>query len=112
MAELRARSYAGGVLVAIKDALGNGQYAQGVYTPGTVTATVTSVPSDTNTVTLKAANANRRRLILYNDSTAVLYVKLGTGASATDFSFPLPANTLYEFPQPEPYTGIVDRKST
>lgn len=47
-------------------------------------ATVTSVASSASSVTLIAANANRKRLIITNNSTAILYVLLGGGtATAT-----------------------------
>lgn len=40
-----------------------------------------------------AANPNRRWFLIQNLDTHVLYVKLGTGASATDFNFVLKAGT-------------------
>jgi hypothetical protein len=108
MPTLRSRDYANGVPMAIREtASGSGQYSQGVHTPGTTQATVTTVAADVNTVTLKAANPNRRRLIIYNDSTAVLYIKQGTGASNTDYTFPVPSGAIVQWEPPEPYTGIV-----
>jgi len=108
MAELKARSYPGGVTMGIKEtSSGSGQYSQATHTPGTTQATVTSVASSTSAVTLAAANANRRRLIIYNDSTAVLYVKQGSGASPTDYTFPVPSNAIVQWEPPEVWTGIL-----
>lgn len=71
------------------------------------TATVSRVSASATAVTLLAANANRRRVIIYNDSTAVLRVKLGSAASATDYTYRLGAGDTYESPTDWVYTGIV-----
>jgi len=58
-------------------------------------------------VTLKAANANRKGLMIYNDATgATLSIKLGATASATSFTVKLVAGAYYEVPYG--YTGIID----
>lgn len=55
-------------------------------------ASVTNITSAAANTLLKAANAARVGLIIANDSTAILYILLGTGtASATNYSFALPA---------------------
>jgi len=70
------------------------------------TAAGTSV-SDTNvSTTLLAANANRLGATIYNDSTAILYVKFGTTASATDFTVQMNTEDYYEIPFR--YTGRLD----
>ena len=71
------------------------------------TATVSRVSASATAVTLLAANTNRRRVIIYNDSTAVLRVKLGSAASATDYTYRLGAGDTYESPTDWVYTGIV-----
>ena len=71
------------------------------------TATVSRVSASATAVTLIAANANRRRVIIYNDSTAVLRVKLGSAASATSYTYRLGAGDTYESPTDWVYTGIV-----
>lgn len=53
---------------------------------------VTRVPDTASSVELLAANAKRREVIIYNDSTAVLYVKFGTVATSTDFTIKLQAD--------------------
>jgi hypothetical protein len=67
-------------------------------------ATVTQVTSSTGSVTLKAANAARIGLSIYNDSTQVLYVKFGSGASSTTYTVKMVAGSYYEAPYG--YTGI------
>lgn len=70
------------------------------------TATLANVASSATNVTLfAAANANARTI--YNDSTAVLYVKFGATASTTSYTVQIASQGYYEFPQPV-YTGQVD----
>jgi len=67
---------------------------------------VTTRPATSTTVaTLKAANTARKGLTVYNEGTALLYVNLGPGASATNYTYAMPANAYYEVPYG--YTGIV-----
>lgn len=70
------------------------------------TATVTSVASSASNVTLLSANAARLGVSIYNDSTQVLYIKLGTTASSTSFTVQLTSNGVYEVPFN--YTGRID----
>ena len=71
------------------------------------TSTVTSVVSAAVSTSILASNANRRMAILFNDCDKAVYVKLGTTASTTSFSYKLsPAQTL-ELPIPL-YTGAID----
>lgn len=57
---------------------------------------VTSV-SDLDTVqTLLASNTDRKGFSIHNDSTAILYVKLGSGASTSSFSFRITPQGYYE----------------
>jgi formylmethanofuran dehydrogenase subunit C len=82
----------------------------------TVDGSVTNTPQSNNTasvtnasvgsgvaVTLAASNASRLKLIVHNE-TGTLYVKLGTGASSTSYSYRLTANDRIEVEQ---YTGDV-----
>jgi hypothetical protein len=61
-------------------------------------AEVTSVPSSTGAVELAGANPDRRGLSVYNASTAVLYLKYGSGASSSSYTVAVPASALYELP--------------
>lgn len=71
------------------------------------TSSVTSVTSAATSTSILASNASRRMAIMVNDSNRNVYVKLGTTASTTSFSYKLaPAQTL-ELPSPV-YTGAID----
>jgi len=70
--------------------------------------TPTQVACSTTSATLKASNASRKGLVIYNDAAVALYVKFGATASSTSFTVKLPAGTVYEISGPEIYTGIVD----
>ena len=68
------------------------------------TATLANVSGSASSVTLQAANTARRALVIVNDSSATLYVKYGSPASNTSFTYKLLAGeTIRE----EVYTGIV-----
>jgi len=69
------------------------------------TSTTARVATSTTVATLRAANTARKGLTVFNESGAVLYVKLGSAASATDYTYAAPANGYYEVPYG--YTGIV-----
>jgi hypothetical protein len=71
----------------------------------TTTATVTSVAAAVASTQILAANAARRGASLYNDSTAELKLKLGTGASATSFSVDMLPGSYFEVPFG--YTGVL-----
>jgi hypothetical protein len=71
-------------------------------------ATVTSVAASTSAVTLFALQPDDvSGRMIYNDSSATLYVKFGSGASTTDFTVKIPADTYFEIPGPDPYDGQV-----
>ncbi len=75
-------------------------------TSGNQSATVTSVASSASSVNLFAAGKVNGRSI-YNDSTAVLYVKFGATASTSSYTLQIPAGGFFEFPVPM-YNGQVD----
>jgi hypothetical protein len=77
-----------------------------IYLPKATGTTVTSVADSATVQTLVASNAARKMLIICNDSTQTLYVKLGSAASLADFSYKLLPNGHLELPSPM-YTGIV-----
>src|ERR1019366_9147686 len=74
------------------------------------TATSSNVASSATNVELLAANAARKGATIYNDSTQVLYVKLGTTASTSSYAVQLAAagnlGSYYEIPFG--YTGEID----
>lgn len=63
------------------------------------TATRTSVTSTvTNGTTLLAANVLRIGATVYNESTAILYLALGSAGTTTDYTAQLQAGAFYEVP--------------
>lgn len=69
------------------------------------TGTLTNVSGSASSVTLLASNASRRQAVIVNDSSAVLYIKFGTTASTTSYTYRLdPYDTL----EVENYTGRID----
>ena len=71
------------------------------------TATLANVAASVTSVTLRAANTARLGLMIYNDSTASLYVNFGATASTTAFTVFMAAGAYYEMSQP-PYSGAVN----
>jgi hypothetical protein len=72
------------------------------------TATLSNVASSASSVTLLASNTNRKNATIFNDSTAVLYVKFGTTASNSSYTVQMPAGSYYELPVGKIYTGEID----
>ncbi len=70
-------------------------------------SSIVRVPSSLSNVTLIVANSARKGLLIYNDSTAFQYVKLGILASTIDFTVRLTPHMLYEVAAPV-HTGQVD----
>lgn len=70
------------------------------------TATLANVASSATSVQLFAANPAARGRQVKNDSTAVLYLKYGTGASTTSYTVDIAAGGYLEFPAPC-YSGVV-----
>lgn len=70
------------------------------------TATVTSVNDTNASTTLLASNDARLGATIFNDSTAILYLKLGATASTSSFTVKMAQDDYYEVPSG--YTGIID----
>ena len=87
MADYTFDAYAGRVTKVLKD-LGDDTYSETAYVVGIdyatagayTTPTHTAVTVGNSTTVAKAANANRKYLLLVNDSDEVVYVKLGAAA--------------------------------
>lgn len=92
--------------------------ADGDYTPQAVdaqgriytaqkapTATLTNVAASASSVTVLAANTGRLGATIYNDSSATLYLKYGSAASATSFTVKLNQDDVAEVN--DGYTGII-----
>ncbi|MBA3678576.1 hypothetical protein H0W80_00010 [Candidatus Saccharibacteria bacterium] len=65
-----------------------------------------SVAASATSINLLAANTQRLGASIFNDSTATLYVKMGTTASTTSHTVQLVGGAFYELPEPM-YLGIV-----
>lgn len=69
-----------------------------INTKNAITA-YADIPSDAaDAVTLVAENGNRVGLIIFNDSSAILYLLIGGTATTANFSFKLAAGAMYEMP--------------
>jgi hypothetical protein len=68
---------------------------------------VTNVAALATNQTLIVSNASRRGVSVYNDSTATLYLKLGsTLSSSTSFTVKMAPDSYYEVPFS--YTGTIN----
>lgn len=81
-------------------------YPLPVLPASAATGTLSSVAASATSVTILAANANRRGALIFNDSTSILALAFASTASLTAFTVELPANGLYEMP-PSNYSGVV-----
>lgn len=80
-----------------------------VITPRPVaTATLSNVSTSTTSATLIASNTSRKGVVIYNDAATTLYVKFGSTASATSFTYLLLTGETLELPGAGIlYTGII-----
>lgn len=69
------------------------------------TGTITSVIGSVTSVSVLAANANRRGFTIYNDSTAICRIAFSATASAAAFTVLLQPNSFYE--NNTLYTGVI-----
>jgi hypothetical protein len=72
------------------------------------TTALSNVSGTASNTTILAANANRKRVVIVNDSTATLYLKFGATASATSYTYLLYGGDTYESPSNPIYTGQID----
>lgn len=85
-----------------------GSNTQRVAQAAASSANVTSVNASTSSTTLLAANPSRLGGIFFNDSTtSTMYVKFGSAASSTSYTYRLPPETILELNAPM-YTGVID----
>jgi hypothetical protein len=77
--------------------------------PNAATATLSNVATSTSSAQLLALNTSRKGAVIYNDSLAALYVKFGTSATSSSFTYYLAAGATLELPtSPGLYTGRID----
>lgn len=67
-----------------------------------------NVAGSASSVTLIALNTGRRGFTIWNDSSAILYVKFGATASTTSCHVKMVADAYYESPAGFLYTGVID----
>lgn len=77
-----------------------------IMEPRPANNSTSSVASSISNVVLLAANSVRLGATIYNESSALLYIKLGAGATLTDFTIKLFPLGYYEVPYG--YTGEID----
>lgn len=58
------------------------------------------IPAVISPVILVSSNTFRKMLTVYNDSSAFLYLKFGSGVSTTNFNVKLRPHDYFEFPIP------------
>lgn len=73
---------------------------------GATAAALTNVASSASSVAILALNAARIGATIYNDSTAILYLKFGATASATSYTVQLGPSDYFE--TPFGYSGQID----
>ncbi len=96
---------ANAAVVTLVDANGNQITTLSGTAPAT--GTIASIASSVTSVTLLAANANRKKFIIFNDSTKVLSVAFTVAAaSLTNRSIMIGAGISYEGNVGD-YTGII-----
>ena len=71
--------------------------------PDSYVATCTNVTAAASDTLIASANRKRRSMKVMNDSTAILYLKFGSGASTTSYTVKMVAGAYYEVPS---ITGV------
>ena len=70
-------------------------------------SSVSSISGSASNQQFLMSNSSRKGATFYNDSTATLYLKLGTTASTSSYTVQLTPQSYYELPYPV-YTGRID----
>lgn len=73
--------------------------------PTTAVSVLSTVAGSASSVTVLAANTDRVRCVVVNDSSAILYLKEGTTASTSSFTYKLSAGDTVII---DDYTGKLD----
>ena len=75
---------------------------------GAATGVKSSVAGNAGSVTILAANPVRKGAMVYNDSTAILYLDLSGGTATTSsYSVQMPSQGFFELPGPNIYNGLI-----
>lgn len=70
-------------------------------------ATLSNVSSSASNGTLLSQNTDRIGVLIFNDSTSILYLKYGATASVSSYSVRMESGSYWEMPQPI-FTGQID----
>lgn len=70
-------------------------------------ADLSAISGATSSKNLLMPNPKRKGVLVYNDSTAILYLAYATGASTTLHTVQIAAGAYWEMPKPI-YTGRID----
>ena len=89
------------------DSQGNTLVPIQIYPSQGSSSALTSVNASITSVSLLAANTNRKTFYVYNDSAATLYLAWGATASTIAYTTQVPPNTLYEMPSASTWQGAV-----
>lgn len=108
VAAFGVHAYNGATMDRVRGDTTNGLDVDVTRMPVASTATLANVAASATSVTLDAANSARLGLTIFNDSTSVLYVKLGATASATSFTVKMDGGAYWEMPPSPVYTGVID----
>lgn len=74
---------------------------------GLSTATLSSVSDLDTSQTLLSANSDRKGLVIYNDSTAILYVAFAATATTSAFTYRLVPTATLELFGEKNYVGVI-----
>ena len=91
--------------VVLYDASGN---AVTLGANSSTTGAVTSVGGSASNVTLLASNTSRKGAVIFNDSSAILYVKFGATATTSSFTYRVNPYQTLEIKGEMLYTGIIE----
>jgi hypothetical protein len=95
-----------GLVVATVEEASTNAHVERVLVGGGQTATHSNVAASATNVTVLAANSDRMGASVYNDGSAILYLKLAATASLTSFAIAIGPGGYYEVPFG--YRGIID----
>src|SRR6266516_5126930 len=74
----------------------------------TTTGTKSNVAGSASSVTILASNTSRKGAMVYNDSTAILYLDLSGGTeSSRSYSVQVSSQGFFELPGPTIYNGAI-----
>jgi hypothetical protein len=71
-------------------------------------ATVNAVAASTSDTLLIAAGAGPNGRMIFNDSTAILYLRFGAGASASNHTTQIAPGGFYQAPNDNNYAGQIN----